>query len=226
MSTRALNDDAVGAALTDAMAAVTDALLFVHTTPWELDEAMVGFGFSEGACEAQDSQGLIRLLARRAHRPHQELWQDSPVLERMVSEGRQGRTAGVGWYRYPGGGGLVIDPLVEDLLREEAWFAGVTRTELDGPELISAVVAGLVNVLAHVLPLRDPQIAQQVNTASLSVPGFPVKRGGLLQTADQIGAGVICAKLQDLAASGPAGVWTPAPYLTGLAREAGKTMPD
>ncbi|MFK5997198.1 MAG: 3-hydroxyacyl-CoA dehydrogenase family protein [Rhodobacterales bacterium] len=50
-----------------------------------------------------------------------------PIADRMVEEGRLGKKSGVGWYRYPGGGGAVIDPLLEDMIIEESYFAKVSR---------------------------------------------------------------------------------------------------
>ena len=107
-----------------------ERLVYLHTTPWELDEALVAWGYGMGPFEAQDLVGLDTVLtARRAD-------QVTPVLARMVAEGRLGKRFGWGYYRYPGGGGAVIDPLIEDLIAEEAWFAKVTRTEIPGDALV------------------------------------------------------------------------------------------
>lgn len=97
-----------------------------HTNPWELDEALVAWGYSKGPCAAQDLIGLDIILAARL------LSEPSPILSRMVSEGRIGKKVGWGYYRYPGGGGAVIDPLIEDLILEEVRFAGHSRAELEG----------------------------------------------------------------------------------------------
>jgi len=123
--------------VTGAIAPVQDAfwracerLLYLHTTPWELDEALVTWGYSLGPCEAQDLVGLDMVLAVRSGEDV------TPVLPRMVAEGRLGKKGGWGYYRYPGGGGAVSDPLIEDLICEEAWFAKADRMELDGPTLV------------------------------------------------------------------------------------------
>jgi 3-hydroxyacyl-CoA dehydrogenase len=41
----------------------------------------------------------------------------------MIELGKLGRKTSAGWYRYPGGGGKVEDPIVADLAIEEAHFA-------------------------------------------------------------------------------------------------------
>lgn len=114
-----------------------EMLLFHHTNPWELDEALTDWGHDMGPCEAQDLLGLEKVLARGPERR-------VPILPRMVAEGRMGKGGGVGYYRYPGGGGAVIDPLIEDLILEEAWFAKVTRSDLSDAALVESMHAALI----------------------------------------------------------------------------------
>lgn len=126
-----------------------DALLMHHTNPWELDEALVAWGFQTGPCEMQDHVGLFHVLDRFGGR-------GSPILPRMVSEGRMGKIGGVGFYRYPGGGGAVIDPLIEDLILEEAWFAKTHRSALTDAQIASRVAGALRTCLdTHSANLDD-----------------------------------------------------------------------
>lgn len=119
------------APLQDSFWQACERLLYLHTTPWELDEALVAWGYGMGPCEAQDLVGLDAVLAAR------QAAAVTPVLPRMVAEGRLGKRFGWGYYRYPGGGGAVIDPLIEDLIAEEAWFANITRSELSAEALVA-----------------------------------------------------------------------------------------
>lgn len=109
----------IAAPLIAALEDAAEALVFDGSTPWEVDAVAEGAGFTLGPCAAQDLRGLDRAFAR-----HKAQGSAMPLIGRMVPEGRLGRAGGVGWYRYPGGGGRVIDPLIEDLAREEAYFAG------------------------------------------------------------------------------------------------------
>ena len=142
-----MSDEAAVAAIQDVFWQRAEALMLHHTNPWELDEALVEAGFAMGTCEAQDLLGLDVVLARNPEPP-------GPILPRMVAEGRLGKKGGVGYYRYPGGGGAVIDPLIEDLIREEAWFAGITREELPPEALVREMVAALGEA-AGGLPRRE-----------------------------------------------------------------------
>ncbi|GGX44005.1 hypothetical protein GCM10007385_09920 [Tateyamaria omphalii] len=121
---------AVVTPLQDTFWRVCERLLYRHTTPWELDEALVDWGYRLGPCEAQDLIGLDAVLHVR------DGADVTPVLPRMVAEGRMGKRFGWGYYRYPGGGGAVTDPLIEDLICEEAWFAKAERTELSADALV------------------------------------------------------------------------------------------
>ncbi|MBY6048943.1 3-hydroxyacyl-CoA dehydrogenase family protein [Vannielia litorea] len=107
--------------------AEVEALLLEGSNPWELDEALEAGGMAQGPCAMQDQIGLDVIKSARS--------EPFLVADRMVAEGRLGRKVGVGWFRYPGGGGAVIDPLVEDLIREEAHFAGRAWRELSADAL-------------------------------------------------------------------------------------------
>lgn len=132
-------------ALQDRFWAMGEALMWAHCAPWELDEALTDAGFAIGPCEAQDLIGLEKVLMRR-----RAMGGPDTILARMVAEGRQGRAAGWGYYRYPGGGGAVIDPLLEDLIDEEAHFARATRTDISDAQIVARMCAVLNGVSSEV----------------------------------------------------------------------------
>ncbi|MCA2013300.1 3-hydroxyacyl-CoA dehydrogenase family protein [Pararhodobacter sp. CCB-MM2] len=169
----------LGARLIAAMEDEAEALVFQGATPWEVDEAAEAFGFDLGPCAAQDLRGLDRALAR-----HKLTGHDLPLIARMVPEGRLGRKGGVGWYRYPGGGGRVIDPLIEDLAREEAHFAGVAPREI-GPDEITERLVGALLRSARAMKVEGDII----DLASVLACGFPEDRGGILHYAAELGSG-------------------------------------
>lgn len=119
-----------------------DDLLLHHTNPWELDEALLTWGFMAGPCEAQDHVGVELVRERLSIK-------SSVILDRMVSEGRLGKAVGVGYYRYPGGGGAVVDPLIEDLILEEARFAKIGRSDVTDQTIIDGVTACLSTCLSR-----------------------------------------------------------------------------
>lgn len=187
-----MTDARIALAFRDALDARADHVLMHATNPWELDAAMTAFGFAVGVCEAQDQDGIDAVLLRRRKAALSDL---SPVLPRMVAEGRLGRKTGVGWYRYPGGGGLVIDPLVEDLLREEAWFAGVTRSELSDAALVDQVIQGILTVALDLLAKLGPAAAAQIDKVSHTAIGFPRHTGGILSHARSLGPSALVQQI-------------------------------
>lgn len=121
-----------------------EALVFAGATPWELDETLQATGWTTGPCLMQDAVGLDVAYARhRAQDAAGTRRHAVPLIDRMVPEGRLGRKGGVGWYRYPGGGGPVIDPLVQDLALEEAHFARHPAQDRAPPILRLGIEAAL-----------------------------------------------------------------------------------
>lgn len=186
-------------------------LLMHGSTPWDVDEALIPLGYAMGPFESQDLIGTDVAYALRRQHPGPTLL----ICDRAVEEGRLGKKASVGWYRYPGGEGKVIDPLVEDLCREEAWFAGITPRPIGPAEIRSHLVLALINAAAQALSDGIP--ASDLDLLSVHAAGFPADWGGILRYADRLGAAQILAaltRLQDRDGS----FWGPAPALRACAR--------
>lgn len=175
-----MNDDEIALALKDGSYVCAETLLLCFTNPWELDEAMTSFGFSDGVCRTQDGEGLDVVLSRLSKSAEETKEPAIPILSRMVAEGRLGRQTGVGWYRYPIGGGHVVDPLVEDLLREEARFSKVTRRELSEGDLVQRLVTGISITALEILAHEGMHVKSRVDQMSQDAIGFPKSTGGIL----------------------------------------------
>ncbi|CUH82087.1 3-hydroxyacyl-CoA dehydrogenase NAD-binding domain-containing protein [Tropicibacter naphthalenivorans] len=191
-----------------------DTVFMDGSTPWEVDEAMVDFGYAMGPYEAQDLSGLD---IAHANRRRQDATRDPnrryiPIADRMVELGKLGRKTGAGWYRYPGGNGKVEDPIVADLALEEAHFAGITRTDYGADEIRGRLVLAMINEACDILNEGIAASARDVDLVTVFGYGFPRWRGGLMHYADSLGVANIVAKLEELAAEDPV-VWTPSPLL-------------
>lgn len=157
-----------GQVLWGRMRQVCGRLALAGALPWEVDEALVARGWEEGPFAAEDRAGLD--LARRWRRRAGRVCK---VADRMLDEGRLGRAAGVGWYRYPGGGGAVIDPLIEDLIAEEAHFAGLARTPITGAEAADLLEAALARIGAEAVEsglVADGQALALLARHGLGIP--------------------------------------------------------
>jgi len=193
-----------GTVLQDAALALVDRLLLVGVTPWELDEALEDAGFSEGLLKAQDHIGLDVAFARR-----RAAGTDLLVADRMVREGRLGRSIGVGWYRYPGGGGAVIDPLMEDMIVEEARFSRIEQMPLTAAEAADALIVGVMNAASGMLQSGvTPQELDQLAFYKLGLPDITAR-------ARSMGQAALEQRLRDLQAIHPT-LWAPSPALSLL----------
>ena len=106
-----------------------DTMLMDGCTPWDIDAAMVDFGYAMGPYEAQDLSGLD---IAHANRRRQDDTRDParryiPIADHVVAAGRLGRKTGAGWYQYPADGGKDIDPVIETMIFQAAASAGINR---------------------------------------------------------------------------------------------------
>ncbi|MFQ5622002.1 MAG: FAD-dependent oxidoreductase [Paracoccaceae bacterium] len=205
---------------------MADIIMIDGSLPWEIDHAMVEFGYAMGPYMAQDLSGLDIAYANRkrlaATRDPKRRY--VAIADRMVEEGRLGRKAGVGWYRYPGGGGAVVDPLLEDLICEEAHFAGITRREFTDDEIRDRLLAVMVNEAFDVLDEGIARSASDIDLVLIHGYGFPRWRGGLLHYAETIGLESILSRIENLAREDPV-IWKPSRLLRQLVRD-GKSLSD
>ena len=187
-----------------------DTVLLEGATPWEIDEAMVEFGYAMGPYEAQDLSGLD---IAHANRRRQDATRDPnrryiPIADRMVELGKLGKKTGAGWYRYPGGGGKVEDPIVADLAIEEAHFAKVERRDFTNDEIRERLLIAMINEAADILNEGIAANAADIDLVTVFGYGFPRWRGGLMAYADTLGASHILGRLKTFAEE-DAIVWTP-----------------
>lgn len=195
-----------------------DTVFMDGSTPWEVDEAMVAFGYAMGPYEAQDLSGLD---IAHANRRRQNATRDPnrryiPIADRMVELGKLGRKTGAGWYRYPGGGGKVEDPIVADLALEEAHFAGLTRTDYSADQIRERLLLAMINEAADILGEGIAASARDIDLVTVFGYGFPRWRGGLMHYADTLGAAHIVERLEVLAQEDPV-AWAISPVLRDCA---------
>ncbi|MFK7858232.1 MAG: enoyl-CoA hydratase-related protein [Granulosicoccus sp.] len=197
----AAQDDSVGKRILERYREAADTVLMDGSTPWEIDEAMVEFGFAMGPYSSQDLTGLDIAHARRRR---QDASRDSgrryiPIADRMIELGKLGKKTGAGWYRYPGGGGRVDDPIVADIALEEAHFAGIERVDYTAHEIRERLLLAMINEAAELLRTGTAQSASYIDLVTIRGYGFPRWRGGLMHYADTLGAASIVEKLEQFA---------------------------
>ncbi|MGL4810583.1 MAG: 3-hydroxyacyl-CoA dehydrogenase family protein, partial [Beijerinckiaceae bacterium] len=201
---------------------IADMVMLDGAMPWDIDAAMVSFGYPMGPYEAQDLSGLDIAYANRkrlapTRDPHRRY---VPIADRLVEAGRLGRKTGAGWYRYPEGGAREIDPLVTETVEAESRKAGVTRRAFSADDIRTRILTAMINEAAKILEEGIAQSASDIDLVLLHGYGFPRWRGGPLHYADTLGAAAVLANIRTFAAEDPV-VWKPAALIERLAQSGG-----
>jgi 3-hydroxyacyl-CoA dehydrogenase len=171
--------------LVERLLASIHLLLVKGASPFEIDQTLVGFGFAMGPLETQDLVGLEASYKSRKssgvdRKSRKYLESGMMISDRMVQEGRLGKIAGVGWYRYPGGKGKVEDPLLEDLIREEAYFAGIEQKSFSTDEIVPYVLSATANEMKIILGETASISLSELDQIAVKALGFPHEKGSLL----------------------------------------------
>lgn len=205
---------------------VADGLVMDGAMPWDVDRAMVAFGYVMGPYEAQDLSGLDIAYANRRR---QDATRDParryiPIADRMVDAGRLGRKAGAGWYRYDDDGKKAVDPEVEALVLKEAGLAGVARRTYRCEDIQHRLLLAMIDEAASILQEGIATSTADIDLVTVYGYGFPRWRGGLMHYADQLGPKDILQGLRALAQADPL-IWRPSPLIEDCA-EAGRSFSD
>ena len=167
-----------------------DNLLIEGALPWEIDEAMVAYGYAMGPYEAQDLSGLDIAYANRRRRdediPAKESYYTT-IAEILVEEGRLGRKTGSGWYRYSTDGEMQIDKAVEKLVIERSEFLKVKRRPYSQEGIVNRLFITMINEAADILGEGIAQSASDIDLVTVYGYGYPRWRGGLMYDADAEG---------------------------------------
>ena len=190
-------------------------LLEEGATPEQIDRVMEGFGFAMGPLAVRDLAGNdVGFLIRKGRKlPADERF--SPILERLVAEGRLGQKAGKGFYRYDGRTRLP-DPEVVALIEAVSRDLGIRRRQIPDDEILDRLLHPLVNEGAKVVDEGIALRAGDIDVVYANGYGFPSWRGGPMYWAEQAGLKRVVQTMRQLAPTHGAR-WRPAPLLERLA---------
>ncbi|HSH13007.1 MAG TPA: 3-hydroxyacyl-CoA dehydrogenase NAD-binding domain-containing protein [Desulfurivibrionaceae bacterium] len=184
----------------------------------DIDRAMVNFGMPLGPFALLDLVGLdiAAHVGELLQRSFGERMEPSPLLARMVENGRLGKKSDRGFYRYEGGRRTKVAPeLVKELKLPAA------AKPLPEAETVDRLLLPMLNEATRCLEEGVVAEAAVVDTAILFGAGFPPYTGGLLRYADDRSATNLVKKLRELEASiGPR--YAPAGLLVSLAESGRK----
>jgi 3-hydroxyacyl-CoA dehydrogenase len=191
-------------------------LLEEGATPEQIDRVVEGFGFAMGPLAMRDLAGNdVGFLIRKGRTlPQDERW--SPILERLVADGRLGQKAGKGFYRYEGRT-RIADPAVTALIEGVSRDLGIQRRPIPDEEILDRLLHPLVNEGARIVAEGIAIRASDIDVVYVYGYAFPAYRGGPMFWAEQSGLARVVATMRRLGETHGAR-WRPAPLLEELAR--------
>ena len=189
-------------------------------SPQDVDKAIFDFGMPMGPLTMADMAGLDigymtrQSLGRDAYDVRANDWQD-----RLVEMDRKGLKVGKGIYTYePGNRTPIPDPIVDEIILEEAEKAGIARREVPAEEVVDRCILALANEGAHILDEGIALRACDIDVVYNYGYGFPRYRGGPMHFADAMGLKTVLEKLEGFKEQDPDN-WDISPLLRRLAEE-------
>src|SRR6202030_2447771 len=161
-------------------------LLEEGATPEQIDRIMEGFGFAMGPLAVRDLAGNdIGFMIRKGRKlPADERY--SPILERLVAQGRLGQKTGKGFYRYEGRT-RIVEPEVTTLIEGVSRDLGIRRRQIPDAEILGRLLHPLVNEGARIVEEGIAARASDIDVVYVNGYGFPAWRGGPMYWAEQSG---------------------------------------
>jgi 3-hydroxyacyl-CoA dehydrogenase len=175
--------------------------------PHEVDGALEALGFAMGTFAVSDVSGLdIAWLTRKRKAPTRDPRERYVhIADRLCEMGRLGRKTGAGWYDYAdaGSGRGKVDPVVVEIVREEAARRGPPRNFSEG-EIQRRALGAILNEAALILAEGIARSAAEIDLVLVNGYGFSKYRGGPLFLASRMSDAEVEAMIREVEqATGP-----------------------
>ena len=149
--------------------------------PEEVDRALTGMGFAMGPFAVADLSGLdIAWRMRKAQaatRDPRERY--VAILDQLCEQGRLGRKAGAGYYRYIDGKQVpTSDETVRAIIEQASAARGIQRQPLTPEQIQRLALLAMVNEAALLLQEGVAQRASDIDVVLVQGYGFPRWEGG------------------------------------------------
>jgi len=194
-------------------------IILQGATPYQVDNALLGFGMPMGPFQMNDLVGLD--LGWRARKLSGMQPEDVPITARVADKlcemERFGQKTNRGFYIYPEGSRAgQADPEVVEIVEQTSAELGISRREIDDEEVLKRCLYPLINEGARIL---DDGIAIRpcdIDIVYINGYGFPEVTGGPMFWADHQGLDNILADIKKFQSEYGGDVWEPAPLLERL----------
>ena len=220
-------DGFIGNRLLARYRAAADHLVLDGASPYQVDRALVAFGFPMGPYAVSDLAGLDIGYATRQRKaagrhPRDRVPTYADALYRL---GRLGQKTGRGYYRYAEGDRRGReDPELEGIVAEARREAGVAPRDFGDEEIVRRYLAAMIDEGARVVDEGIARRPLDVDVTLVHGYGFPRHRGGPMHFADRYGIDRVVADIREFAGEDDH-FWRVSPLLERLAAE-GRTFAD
>ncbi|MFP5477438.1 MAG: 3-hydroxyacyl-CoA dehydrogenase NAD-binding domain-containing protein [Gammaproteobacteria bacterium] len=198
-----------------------DYIMEDGASPYEIDEAVRGFGYPMGPFQVTDLAGgdigWATRKRRAATRDPKARYVE--VADRVCERGWFGQKTGRGFYLYPEGARTgQPDAEVLAIVDAERQKKGITPRKFTPEEIMRRYMAAMVNEGAKVVEEGIALRPLDVDVTFLYGYGFPRFRGGPMKYADMVGLPKVLDDIRTFAKEDPL-FWKPAPLLERLVAE-------
>ena len=219
VAVRAANSDGfIGNRILNAYAEAASFMVEDGASPYDIDAAIVGFGFPIGLYAMFDLAGNDIVWAdrkrRMATRPPGARYADFADL--LCEQGWFGQKTGQGFYTYgPDSRQGTPDPQVLALIAASRSAKAIVPRTFGPDEILQRYLAAMVNEAARLLAEGVALKPSDIDVTFVHGYGFPRHRGGPMHFADSYGLAKMLADIRRFEHEDPV-FWAPAPLLVDL----------
>ena len=214
-------DGFIGNRILENYAKAASYMMEDGASPYDIDKAVVNFGYPMGPFQMFDLAGgdigWDDRKRRAAFRSNQERYVN--IADRICEKGWFGQKTGRGYYKYtPEARRGAEDPEVLAIVEEERSVKGITPKNFTPEEIIRKYLAAMVNEGAKVLEENMALRPSDIDVTKLFGYAFPRHKGGPMKYADQYGLDKILSDLKEFEKEDPH-FWKPADLIVKLVNE-------
>ena len=214
-------DGFIGNRILENYAKAASYMMEDGASPYEIDKAVVQFGYPMGPFQMFDLAGgdigWDDRKRRAAFRSNQERYVN--IADRICEKGWFGQKTGRGYYKYtPEARRGAEDPEVLAIVDEERNIKGITPKKFTPEEILRKYLAAMVNEGAKVLEENMALRPSDIDVTKLFGYAFPRHKGGPMKYADQYGLDKILSDLMEFEKEDPH-FWKPADLIVKLVNE-------
>ncbi|KAJ0799775.1 putative isomerase, 3-hydroxyacyl-CoA dehydrogenase, Enoyl-CoA hydratase [Helianthus annuus] len=177
-------------------------LLHLGVDLFRIDKVISSFGLPMGPFQLEDltGYGVAKAVGKEFATAFPDRTFNSPVVDLLIKNGRNGKNNGKGYYIYEKGSKPKPDPLVLPIIEESRKLANLMPrgqpVSITDQEIVEMVLFPVVNEACRVLEEQIVVRASDLDIASVLGMSFPRYRGGIIFWADLVGSKQIYASLK------------------------------